>query len=550
MRDRNTSPARRPACWLLLAMMALPPVSLADLTGQQVDLSYNFGDQSGILSATVGFGPEFVLVATGNPAFSTATIDIVDSTITITHNRGTTLGPGLPVVSDDVLTFSFPGLTPQLINDVQLTNDAMPTWFAGLAFDGSSITLTQLQNTAGVNTSLKEWTVSIGVPPTEPSFRGLGEIPGGLDFSTAAGVSADGGNGGGPVVIGSSEGASGLLAFLWDGNLLGIGDLAGGAFQSRGYDISADGSTAVGRGTSGAGTEAFRRTQAGGMTGLGDLPGGPFNSIAWGVSGDGTVVVGQGTVAGNNLEAFRWTPGGGMDGLGTLPGSQSSFAFDVDATGSIVVGGTAGGGGLPRQAFRWTADGGMVGLGDLPGANTNSVANAISGDGQRPTGSASNVQFEAWRWTAQSGLVSLGDLPGGATNAVALGVSDDGALVVGFGTTEAGTEAFILDQLNGMRRLQGVLEDQLGLDLTGWTLTEASAIDDDGLGSNESVAIVGSGVNPDGDTEAWLARIPVPTAPVDPEPEQVPLLPLALQLLLAAIAVLAVPRVFRRHGAA
>ena len=68
-----------------------------------------------------------------------------------------------------------------------------------------------------------------------------------------------------------------------------------------------------------------------------------------------------------------------------------------------------------------------------------------------------------------------------------------------------------------------------------------------GLGSNESVAIVGSGVNPDGDTEAWLARIPVPTAPVDPEPEQVPLLPLAPQLLLAAIAVLAVPRLIRRR---
>jgi len=52
--------------------------------------------------------------------------------------------------------------------------------------------------------------------------------------------------------------------------------------------------------------------------------------------------------------------------------------------------------------------------------------------------------------------------------------------------------------------LQQYLE-QLGLDLTGWTLEEATAISDDGR------AIVGYGTNPDGFTEGWYAVIPEPS---------------------------------------
>ena len=54
-----------------------------------------------------------------------------------------------------------------------------------------------------------------------------------------------------------------------------------------------------------------------------------------------------------------------------------------------------------------------------------------------------------------------------------------------------------------MRELDVLLED-LGLDLSGWRLSNARGISDDGL------TIVGNGTNPSGVTEAWIAIIPEP----------------------------------------
>ena len=58
---------------------------------------------------------------------------------------------------------------------------------------------------------------------------------------------------------------------------------------------------------------------------------------------------------------------------------------------------------------------------------------------------------------------------------------------------------------NGARPISLVLAGA-GVDLTGWTLDEVTAISDDGQ------TIVGSGTNPNGDTEAWMAVIPEPSS--------------------------------------
>jgi probable HAF family extracellular repeat protein len=148
-----------------------------------------------------------------------------------------------------------------------------------------------------------------------------------------------------------------------------------------------------------------------------------------------------------------------MVGLGFLPGGFGSQASDVAADGSVVVGVAYHG--LGDEAFLWTSGGGMVGLGDLPGGNFSSRAHAVSADGSTVVGES----------------------------------------MIGFQGEEA---AFIWDATHGMRPLDQVLTG-LGVDLTGWTLRQALDISADGR------AIAGVGINPSGQTEAWLAVLPEPS---------------------------------------
>ncbi len=298
-----------------------------------------------------------------------------------------------------------------------------------------------------------------------------------------------------------------------DVSFQGLGDLPGGTYGSWAYGVSADGSVVVGVSRSGNGTEAFRWTQDG-MVGLG------FSSAS-AVSADGSVVVGQGR-SGNGPEAFRWTQDG-MVGLGDLPGGgHESSASGVSADGSVVVGRSLSDRGF--EAFRWTQDG-MVGLGDLPGAvwpggRYDSSATSVSADGSVVVGygrSASGA--EAFRWT-QDGMVSLGGLPGVGYDpsnmliSAATSVSADGSVVVGYARSGEGkgNEAFIWDEINGMRSLLDVLKSHEVPEVAGWSLALAKAISADGL------TIVGYGVNPSGQSEAWRATlghtavVPVPGA--------------------------------------
>ena len=201
--------------------------------------------------------------------------------------------------------------------------------------------------------------------------------------------------------------------------------------------------------------------------GLGDLFGGINNSFANDVSPDGLVVVGEGSSASHEFgEAFRWTSGTGMQGLGTLPGGNSfatSAAFAVSADGLVVVG---------------------------------------QNETQPPT------MTEAFRWTPETLMVGLGTLPGGFFSTAA-DVSADGLIVVGFSNSPSGPEAFIWDPSNGMRSIQDLLTAFGVTNLSGWSLSNASGLSDDGR------TVVGTGVNPNGDPEAWIATRPAPSVPGD-----------------------------------
>lgn len=335
-------------------------------------------------------------------------------------------------------------------------------------------------------------------------FLPLGRLQGD-SISIATDVSADG-----SLVVGFS--GSGCCAgwafegdaFKWTSaeGMLGLvvsQTVAGVALT--GTAVSADSSTIVGSEPTANRWEAFRWTSADGMSGLGDLPGGGFISSARGVSADGSVIVGWSSSA-NGLEAFRWTTADGMSGLGDLPGGDfSSQAHGVSADGAVVVGTSHSANGL--EAFRWTSVEGMSGLGDLPGGDFDSSANGVSADGSIIVGYSvisDDFEREAFRWTSEGGMVGLGDLPGGTYQSSATDVSSDGSVVVGWSNSTTGQQAVVWDTKHGMRPLAAVLTSQ-GIDLSGWWLTAASAISADGN------TIVGSGINPLGQTEAWLANI-------------------------------------------
>jgi len=97
-------------------------------------------------------------------------------------------------------------------------------------------------------------------------------------------------------------------------------------------------------------------------------------------------------------------------------------------------------------------------------------------------------------------MVGLGDLAGGIFSSTVRGISGDGSLLVGESHTALGAEAFVWDATNGMRNLRTALVSD-GVDMTGWTLTHA-------LGASaDNKFIVGYGINPDGNNEAWIAQL-------------------------------------------
>lgn len=347
------------------------------------------------------------------------------------------------------------------------------------------------------------------------TFEGLGDLPGGVIFSEATGVSADG-----SVVVGNSASARGGEALIYDrsdGSLRGLGFLDGRLSFSQANGVSADGSTVVGQSLSAGAFEAFRYdTSTRTMTGLGDLPGGLDNFItAKDVSADGRLIVGHGQSA-SGQEAFVFdTAAGSMVGLGDLPGTNfSSEAYGISDGGVLVVG--RGSSEFVGEAFVYDTDSRVLsGLGLLPDARpVFSAALAVSADGSVVVGNGSipsnfnntPVETEAFKYdTATAAFTRLGDLPGGDVFSRPWGVSADGGIVVGTSETESGPEAFIYDAAGGIQPVVSLLESMgLAGHLQGWTLTEARGVSADGL------TIVGAGINPQGASEGWVAVVPEP----------------------------------------
>ncbi len=345
-----------------------------------------------------------------------------------------------------------------------------------------------------------------GVLRAQPaSFQGLGTLPG-LAHSSAVALSADG-----TTVVGPDGTVASTHPFRWTA-ATGWTAIFAQVFYWWATGVSADGSVVVGTNDQ---ERPVRWAQATGAVAQGTVQGYALYNVAQGVSADGQVMAGEAARETNVLcasfcpgslprplresTAFRQLGAGApLKKLAPLPGFSSSAARGVSGDGSVVAGHSfnwvcnACGWSFvgSRQACVWLGTGGPpLALAFLPGVG-NSTARAVSADGLVVVGTDGG---RAFRWTVAGSTVDLG-----ASDPVdsARAVSADGAIVVGRDST---FEAFIWDPRHGVRDLRNVLQAELGLNLTGWTLTAANGISGDGR------TIAGSGINPAGQPEAWIA---------------------------------------------
>jgi probable HAF family extracellular repeat protein len=381
------------------------------------------------------------------------------------------------------------------------------------------------------------------------SFTPLGVV----DGLKVNGSSADG-----TYIVGQYLDVNGdKIAIRWD--ITGsdppeeLGELPTGKIESEARAASGDGSVVVGdskiedpNDPTKDLKEAFL-WEDGVMTGLGFLQDdtSKLESEATAASYDGTIVVGSSKVDDPNdpttksvKEAFVWEDGV-MTGLGFLQDDTSkveSKATAVSYDGTTVVGSSkVDDPNDPttksvKEAFVWE-DGEMTGLGFLQDdtSKVESEATAASYDGTTVVGSSkvddpndpttkSVKEAFVWKDGVMTGLGFLQD-DTSKVESKATAASYDGTTVVGTSkvddpddpTTKSVNEAFIWTaEPNLMRSLRDVLEEDLLIDLTGWTLDKPPVISSDGT------TVIALATNPDGDVEAFVSYVPEPTGGVYP----------------------------------
>jgi probable HAF family extracellular repeat protein len=177
----------------------------------------------------------------------------------------------------------------------------------------------------------------------------------------------------------------------------------------------------------------------------------------------------------------------------------------VSADGSAATGYSLDS--VGTQAFHWSQASDIVGLPPLSGGYDRGQGTSLSADGSAVAGYCYSIPtsapqqacrwtFDGLQWTAQG----LGDLHGGGFFSEADGVSPDGSIIVGGSETANGNEAFVWDSVNGMRRVLDYLAAN-GVSVPGgWMLRFANSV----TVNAGTVTMVGWGINPLGQQEAWI----------------------------------------------
>ena len=337
-------------------------------------------------------------------------------------------------------------------------------------------------------------------------FIPLGE-PTGTLTSSALDLSADGST---LLGIGSTE--LGFQLFRWSAETgySALPSFDPGTFFPNFFaaSISGDGSAVAGYAYDGLSYAGLKWSEADGFTYLGFLPAQDSTSgmaFPFGISDDGNAVALQGTSPNTPyFAALMWTESLGLVPLGFLPGDEpdaanfsQSFSWGISGNGQVVVGSSFSTRNTEHQdqAFRWTAGEGMEPLGFLEG-ETSSSALTVSADGSVVIGMSG---MNAFRWTAEGGMENIGSFTPTA-------VSADGNVVVGT-SLDFETGAVIWTRATSVQPLKDYLENTFNVAVPWQSLTEAVAI------SNDGRVIAGTGYNANGDEEAFLATLDTTVQP-------------------------------------
>lgn len=341
-------------------------------------------------------------------------------------------------------------------------------------------------------------------------FQPIADLEGGDVFVTAAAASADG-----SVVVGQSQSATGLQPFRWrSGRTIAIGAAGESALA-----VSEDGTQIVGetddaRYESGRAAAAFFVDRP--SAELADVPepGPGAGLLLWFVSA--TAVLNDGTAYGtcHQYGAYGDPIGCRQREDGELELMGGSFVFAADELRHYA--GTQEAERHAPYSSRAFLDGHVIPFPSELACPANvactAEVRALSEDAALVVGSATvplphaalggALHDRAFAYAAGT-MALLPDLEGGELASAAYGVSANGRTIVGFGYDERGQQAVVwLD-----RQPRALFDVLLELDAElppGWSLRELRSVSRDGR------VMVGNGINPQGDPQAFLVTLPLP----------------------------------------
>jgi uncharacterized membrane protein len=356
------------------------------------------------------------------------------------------------------------------------------------------------------------------LPPPDPDAEGAA--------SYSSDVSADGG-----TVVGQHSNVSGVFALrAIDGAVEDLGDLPGGIVFTSADFVSNDGSVVAGTGWMANVVEpgdvdgvqiAFRFT-GDGYSPWPDLTGNEAVATAGGISADGAVLVGASYTSPSGDFMPYWTDGEVAVLLPVRDGATRGSAVALSDDGTVVlITDDAVVSGLSQGSFLVVDGAGQVLQGPtfLGGLSPNAISadgRIAVGGGLTPSGDGETVFAARVSLDDPNTVVSLGDLDGGLNSSEAIAVNDDGSVIVGRSSTGIDgspdtEEAFVWTSAGGMRRLEDVAV-AAGVDVSalgGGYLGQARSVSADGT------VIVGNAVVVDAATGSAVVRAFVLTLPAD-----------------------------------